>query len=246
MKNLLCVPALLMLFAVPASAQDVEAMAKWTSYQIVHYKIVGEFAGDTVLMKGSGKTALDAVMARVTDRFEVEFDWDQLEFKLVGTPVIRNFPTKIVSINLVFESIHINKQYRSVCPEPKPASALELLTGVSLKADDGMRMSGFVTLEARRDQPGGTYASVFPASDNKAYEKASTCGEFWETAKAVSETNPVLLHAVPGMMLVMPLPASGQAGMQISADKKSFIVPPGAKGASTYGWTYTITPTGVK
>jgi hypothetical protein len=245
MKKLLLIPALL-LFARPALAQDMEAMAKWTGYQIVHYKIVGEFSGETILVQGTGKTALDKVMARVTDRVEVEFDWDQQDFNLVGKPVIRNFPTKVVSVNLVFESMHLNKVFRSTCPEPKLSGALELVTGLSVKADDSMRMSGFVNLEVRRDQPGGSYASVFPADDARANEQNAACGQFWETAKPMSATSTMLLHAVPGMYLAMPLPATGEGGMKLSADKKSIILPPGKPGASNAGWTWTVTPTGVK
>lgn len=242
MKKLLLVPVLL-LFAASPSAQDIDAMARWTSYKIVHYKMVGEFSGETVLMKGSGRSAIDHVTARVTDRVEVEFDWDQQEFDLAGKPVIRNFPTKVVSMNLVFESSHLGKVYRSTCPEPKPSGPFELLTGVSVKTDD-MRMSGFVNFEVRRDQPGGTFASVFPADDARASEKDAKCGDFWETAKPVSETSTMSLMAVPGMFLAMPI--TDPSGMKISADKKSIILPPGKQGATNHGWTWTVTPTGVK
>ena len=84
---------------------------------------------------------------------------------------------------------------------------------MSVKTDD-MRMSGFVNFEVRRDQPGGTFASVFPADDARASEKDAKCGDFWETAKPVSE--------------------------------KSIILPPGKQGATNHGWTWTVTPTGVK
>lgn len=237
-----------MLLARPASAQDIEAMAKWTAYQIVHYKMVGEFSGGTILMKGSGKTSHDTVTAKVTDRIEIEFDWDQQDFNIVGKPVIRNFPSKVVSIVLSFDlndgSGRITKY---TCPEPKPSGALEFATGLSLKTDDATRMSGFVGLEVRRDQPGGSFASFFPPEDKRAnVERPVNCGEFWETAKPVSETSTMGLMAVPGMYLAMPLPPN-QGGMKISADKKSIIIPPPDKpGATGYGWTWTITPTGVK
>jgi hypothetical protein len=245
MKRLLLL-LVLMVFGRPASAQDIEAMAKRTSYQIVHYRIIGEFSGETILLNGSGKTALDTVTARVTDRVEIEFDWDQQEYNLVGNPVIRNSPTKVVSMNLDFETADLGKVYRSRCPEPKLSGAFELVTGLGVKADDSLRMSGVVTLEARRDQPGGSYGSVFPPSDPRNDARpVATCGEFWEAAKPVSVTSTMGLMAVPGMYLVMPIPGK-EGGMQISADKKSIVLPPGEKGASNYGWTWTVTPTGVK
>ena len=248
MKKLWLVLVGLMLFARPAFAQDVEAMAKWTGYQIVHYKIVGEYAGETIVMKGTGGSILSSLTARVTDRIEIEFDWDQQEFNVVGKPVIRNFPTKVVSYNLDFVSNDAGKVYKSRCPEPKPSGPFELVTGLAVKADEGMRMSGVVNLEVRRDQPGGSYASFFPASDKRANatDYLGKCGEFTETAKPLSETSTMMLHAVPGMYLVMPPPATGEAGMKLSSDKKSIILPPGKTGSSNEGWTWTVTPTGVK
>ena len=243
MKKLMFV-VVLMVLARTASAQDLEAMAKWTSYQIVHYKIVGEFSGDTVLLKGSGKTALDRVMARVTDRIEVEFDWDQQDYNLVGKPVIRNFPTKVVSINLDFETSDHTGPHRSRCPEPKLSGALEFVTGLAVKADDGLRMSGILTLEARREQPGGSYGSVFPPSDRRNDARpVATCGEFWDTASPVSETSIMNLMVVPAMFLAMLPP--NQQDMKLTPDRKS-IVHQDKPGASGYGWTWTVTPTGVK
>lgn len=230
--KLLLVPALL-LFAGPASAQDLEAMAKWTSYTVVHYKVVGEFSGETVLLKGSGQRVPTMILAQVTDRIEIEFDWDQQEFNLVGKPVIRNFPTKVGSTIFPQLAPQLNSK---TCPALKLNGPLEIMTGVALKADEAMRMSGVVTLEYRRDQPGGSYP---------AFGDTDTCGEIWESSQPVPETSPMSLMAIPGMYLVMPIP-DGQGGMKISADKKSLIVPPGAKGSSTYGWTWTYTPTGVK
>ena len=31
--------------AAPVAAQDVDAMAKWTAYTVVRYKVVGEYSG---------------------------------------------------------------------------------------------------------------------------------------------------------------------------------------------------------
>jgi hypothetical protein len=231
LRKLLLVPVL-MLFARPAAAQDVEAMAKWTAYQIVHYKIVGEFSGETILMKGSGQKVPTTIQAQVTDRIEIEFDWDQQEFNIVGKPVIRNFPTKVGSI--IFPQLGANLSSKN-CPALKLNGALEFLTGMTLRTDDATRMSGIVTLELRRDQPGGSYP---------AFGDTDTCGEIWETSKAVSETSTLSLMAVPGMYLVMPIPAN--QGMKISADKKSIILTADRPGASGYGWTWTVTPTGVK
>jgi len=241
MKKLLAF-GVLMLLARPAAAQDIEAMARWTSYQIVHYKVVGEFSGETVLLNGAGKSLPAAVSAKVTDRIEIEFDWDQQDFNLVGKPVIRNFPTKVVSVNLNAEiGDGTGRTNRYTCPEPKLAGAMEFVTGLSLKTDDTIRMSGGINLQVRRDHPGGSFAA-FPTDRQTSITK---CGEYWETAKPASETSTIDLIAVPGMYLVMPIPP-GQGGMKISPDKKSIILIEDKPGASGYGWTWTVTPTGVK
>ena len=77
---------------VPLSwAQDVNAMAKWTAATVVHYKIVGEFKGKTTILKGKNLSR----DADVTDRVEIEVDWDQMAYALVRPAVIRNTPTVV-------------------------------------------------------------------------------------------------------------------------------------------------------
>ena len=153
----------------------------------------------------------------------------------MGKPVIRNFPTKLGATLKTQHRLDNGQVVDDNCPAPKLDGTLELLTGLSVKADEAMRMSGFVNLEFRRDQPGGSYPT---------FGEADTCGALWETSKPVSETSTTQLMAVPGMFLVMLPP--DQKDMKLSADKKSIVIPPGPKGASNYGWTWTVTPTGLK
>lgn len=47
---------------------------------------------DDRLLTGSGRFHPKELGIEVTDRIEVEFDWDQ-HFNLFGKPVIWNFPT---------------------------------------------------------------------------------------------------------------------------------------------------------
>jgi hypothetical protein len=51
-------------------AQDINAMARWTSLKVVHYRVVGEF---------SGPIDEGGISARVIDSVDIEFDWDQIE-----------------------------------------------------------------------------------------------------------------------------------------------------------------------
>ena len=47
---------LIALAASSAAAQDMDAMAKWTAYTVVHYKVVGEHSGTAPLLKSGGMT----------------------------------------------------------------------------------------------------------------------------------------------------------------------------------------------
>ena len=58
-------------------------MAKCTGYTIIHYKVVGVFSGQTPVLVAKPLES----QALVTDRVEFEVDWNQQEFKLVGTPL---------------------------------------------------------------------------------------------------------------------------------------------------------------
>ena len=219
MKKLLLIP-LCVLGVRTAFAQDIDAMARWTAYQIVHYKVVGEFSGEVLVLTGAkGFKAT----ANATDRIEVEFDWNQQEFNLVGKPVIRNFPTKLGAL------IPPTK-----CGPPTVSGTFEFVTGTELTAPEAMRMSGALLINVRRDLPAG----IIPHQDD--YEKCSGA----DAAAAKTETTTLGVMAIPGMYLVMP--TAGAQGMTISADKKSIISAPGKKGASNYGWTWTYTPTPVK
>jgi hypothetical protein len=201
-------------------AQDIDAMAKWTAYQIVHYKVVGEFSGEVLVFKGAkGFSA----RAAASDRIEVEFDWNQQEFNLVGKPVIRNFPTKLGAL------IPPTK-----CGPPTVKGTFEHVTGLELTAPEALRMSGALVINVRRDLPGG----AIPHQDED--EKCSAV----DVAAATSETATLGIMAIPGMFLAMPAAATKE--MSVTPDKKSIVSAPGQKGASNYGWTWTYTPTGVK
>ena len=81
--------------ACPAWAQDTDAMLKWTEAKVVHYRVVGEFSRTIGILAEDGPSGGNAP---VTDRVEIEFDWNQENNKIVGKPVIRNFPTKVGTI----------------------------------------------------------------------------------------------------------------------------------------------------
>ena len=85
----------LALCASPLGAQavDMATMAKWSAVTVVHYVMTGDFSGELVVMKSPRE--LDAT-AKVTDRVQFTFNWDQHAMALVGPVTVVNFPATAV------------------------------------------------------------------------------------------------------------------------------------------------------
>lgn len=182
------------IFTPPVAAQDVNAMAKWTALTVVHYKVVGEYSALTAILTASAVKR----EAPVTDRVEFEFDWNQQEFKLVGTPVIKNFPSTMGAV------VPVNG-----CPLPKIDGPFELMTLQSIKGDGPMAMSGVITLDAKRDLPAGSFMTPNEVGCTTA-----------NPISAKSQPTPINFQIPPAMSLAMP----GGAPYALSPDKKSLIL----------------------
>ena len=203
-----------------SSAQDVNAMARWAALKVVHYHLVGEFSGEATIMISAQDFS---AAAQVTDRVEVDFDWDQTEMKTVGKPIVKNFPTKLGAITK-----------RTGCPSPRIEGAFELSTVTTVTGSVGI-----LSLEHKRDQPGG--AIPWSALDAPGIP----CSANWDPAKPTSEVTSNDLQVPPAMML-----AAGAVGaIKVTPDGKSLVVPAEALGADATGlesWAWTFTPTAVK
>ena len=219
MKKLL-VGGLFLLCARPAWAQDMDAMLKWTEAKVVHYRVVGEFSGKAPVFLGGKNKPSD-----VTDRVEIEFDWNQEEYRLVGSPVIRNFASKAGPILPDLD-----------CPASKVGTGFEFATIVALKDQpQNMRLPGHgLILESRRDHPAGE-GPLLPASS------AQSCGAQWEKV-AASSVQASGKFDVPLAMLLAMGPAGGA---KVTPDGKS-IVEEFDPGSPFAGWKWTYTPTVVK
>jgi len=198
-----------------ASAQDVDAMAKWTAATIVHYRIVGEFKGKWTILKGK-KLSRDA---EVSDRLELEFDWDQTAYQFVRLPVIRNSPTTLGAIDAPRFPL-----MKGPCPAPRIDRQPEYLTVTSVSA-----LSALVQLDVTRQLAGGALPDNGEAANAK-------CGEEWDPAAPVTTTVKESVTLPPAMALAMP---GGLGNMKPSPDGKSLAM----KGKE---WTWTFTPTIVK
>lgn len=205
-------------YAGPVLAQDQDAMLRWTETKVVHYRVVGEYSATLNIFARSEST--------VTDRVEIDFDWNQEENKLVGQPAIKNFPTKTGTMMPLLE-----------CPAPKVSGAFEFITVLSLKdqPDETVRITNpGLIMESKRDYPAGE-VPLLPDSS------AASCGSKWEKLPATSVPASEVFPVPLAMLLAM-----GQfGGSNIAPDRKSFINKFEA-GTANAGWTWTYTPTPVK
>ena len=191
-------------------------MAKWTSATIVRYQILAEFSGDAVVARIPRSGAAGGVTAQVTDRFEVDLQWNQQEYAIVGMPVIRN----VSSTKGAFTPWK--------CPVTAPGP-FEHATVVAVRDDAALRYANGVMAEFRRDLSAGTFATM---------NEVGPCALVL-TGPATTET---VRHPLPvpnGMMLSMP---SGQGGY--THNGKAFVIKDASTPGK--GWTYTVTPTIVK
>lgn len=178
--------------AVGAQQVDMDLMTKWSAVTVVRYAVVGEFAGEPTLLFGALGFKRQA---RVTDRVELTFDWNQNEMALVGTPTFKNFPSK-VSVTPV-----------AGCPPARISGAYEHMDVLSVKqlSPNGLQLA------AKRSSPAGSIP----------YAGESTCGAAWDSAAAKVETADIGLLVLPTMYFGMP---SGVPGLSISPDRKSIVL----------------------
>jgi hypothetical protein len=214
---------LALLCARPAFAQKTLLTTDWSAVSVVHVRVAADVA-ETMNIRGNeaDKGVHAGTAFKITDRFEVEFDYKLQELHLVGTPTFKNFPTS-TPVFLTGD-----------CPPGKLSSPPEAATVLSVTSASPMML----TAEYRRDFPGGDV----PARDDDM-----ACGKVWSKAVPTSKT----LTMTIGLMQIIALPgikSGGEAGLkafgEISPDGKSFVV----KGsqATDERWTLTFTPTPVK
>jgi len=166
-----------------SAAQNIDLMTKWTAATVVDYKVTAEFSGEAVLFSTGGLHG----HGMVTDRFEVEFGWNQSEFAMIGKPIIKNFPSKLVSV------------LKNGTCTTTVSGAFKHATIVELRNDPALGMSNAVHAETQRDLSAGTVATD---------SEVGPCAKVFQAA-ARSVRHRIALPTPNGMMLAMP---SGQAG----------------------------------
>ena len=212
MNRLMTAAILTGLFARPLAGQDFEAQLKWTEAKVVHYKIAGDFTGKMTIL-GSEHTIRNA---EISDHIEFELDWDNQEMKLLGTPVLRNAPSKLGAID---------PSPIEGCPPVRIEKPAEFASITKVTA-----MSVLLKIEFSQQSAEG----ALPWGSDTG---GGRCGDIWERSAAASGTQTVDLQLPPGMMLAMP---AEQTGYLRSKDGKSLLTKP------ENGWTWVITPSIVK
>lgn len=194
--------------APQAAAQNLDSMAKWTNARVIRYHAVGDYTGEVGILEGERQ----GLLGLITDHIELDIDWDNVQQKMIGQPVIRNFPTRLTKF-----------VQAAGCPTPKVEGTFEYWTVQSITA-----ASTILTLQGKRNSPAG----AIPYANE---EPGSSCGQYWEKAAAKSEAVTADLQLPGAMVLALP-EAAGE--MEITKDGKSIIVREDTDG---WVWTVTPT-----
>lgn len=220
MRSSLLVPLSLLaadsLLPARAGAQNVDAMARWTAYEVVHYHVVGAYSGETtILMSKQGQWRA----APVQDHVEIDFDWNQQEMKLVGVPTITNFPSTVGPIPPV-----------AGCPDAKVNGTYEMAT-VTAVTDRGGTILALTSVRA------------FPAGSIPSPAEMDPCGSSWDPVTASTVTAENMLQVLPAMMLAMP---GAGAYAVTPDGKSMYVkggnTGTNASGVNDWSWTYTPSP----
>lgn len=106
----------LLMSVFPVHAQfNTEVLGKWGPVEVLKYKVLASFKGEAPVVIGNNG------IATVSDRYEIEFRWNQYDAELVGEPLFRNFPAE-------YENLHGPDK----CDTPKVTGTYDLATVVSV------------------------------------------------------------------------------------------------------------------
>jgi hypothetical protein len=118
----------------PLHAQDMEAMMKWASADVIKYHIVGVYSAKTDVVAGS-----EIGYADVTDRVVIDLTWKLSEAKLVGSPAVVNEKSVVKNLS----------NYEPKCAPPTLKGEYEHFTALSIK--DGL--AGSLEMQVQQTYP---------------------------------------------------------------------------------------------
>jgi hypothetical protein len=177
-----------------AQSADPTAIARWTSAKVVHYRMVGRYDGPAVIAYRE-----PAGQATVTDRIEIELDWDLKASAIVGEPKIVNAAAEVRELRNTHAS----------CPAPTPNGPYDHLDVTSVTASGGA-----LELKGTRSFP-----SIKVVSGCQGVQDPRTVPP-WEQE--------VVERMVVPSPLMLAAPSGSDKNLTVSADKTSFTITGGA------------------
>ena len=178
----------------PAAAQSADAIARWTAATVVHYHMVGVYDGPAVIAYRE-----PAGQATVTDRVEIDLDWDIKASAIVGDPKIVNAASEVRELRNVDKS----------CPPPVPNGPYDHFDVKTIATSRGA-----LELKGTRSFP-----SIRVVSGCQGVEEPRTI-RAWE--------QDVVERMVVPSPLMLAAPAHSVPNLTVSEDKASFTIKGGA------------------
>lgn len=169
---------------------DAEAIARWTAAKVVHYHMVGVYDGPAVIAYRE-----PAGQATVTDRVEIDLDWDVKAGAIVGEPKV---------VNAASEVRELRNEHAS-CPPPVPNGPYDHVTVKTITASGGA-----LELKGTRSFP-----SIRVVSGCQGVQEPRTVRP-WE--------QDVVERMVVPSPLMLAAPARSVPNVTVSADKTSFTI----------------------
>lgn len=174
-------------------ARQDSAIAKWATAKVVHYRMVGVYDGTAVIAYRE-----PAGSATVTDRVEIELDWDLKANAIVGEPKITNAAADVRELRNTHAS----------CPAPTPLGPYDHLDLKTVGTSGG-------ALELKG-------VRVFPS-----IKVVSGCQGVQEPRTVQPWEQDVAERMVVPSPLMLAAPAGSDPNLTVSADKASFTIKSG-------------------
>jgi hypothetical protein len=139
-------------------AQDMDAMMKWASADVIKYHIVGVYSAKTDVVAGT-----DIGYADVTDRVVIDLTWKLSEAKLVGTPKIVNEKSAVTNL----------ANYEPKCAPPTLKGEYEHATVLSIT--DGL--AGSAEMQVQQSYPAANVIQFCTGAPKAVAAKIETRSE---------------------------------------------------------------------
>ena len=173
-----------------AAGQSADEIARWTAAKVVHYHMVGVYDGPAVIAYRE-----PAGQATVTDRVEIDLDWDLKANAIVGEPKI---------VNAASEVRELRNEHTS-CPPPTPHGPYDHVDVKTVTTSGG-------TLELKGTR---SFPSIRIVSGCLGVQEPRTVRP-WEQE--------VVERMVVPSPLMLAAPAHSVPNVTVSANKASFTI----------------------